>query len=78
MFNRRLQELPKELVVVGEGQERDLLVPRWVQATSYSHFWRCRLVVSACRYIEDQVEVEGLYRMSGSQGRQKVVILMMV
>jgi hypothetical protein len=30
-------------------------------------------VVSACGYIEDHVTVEGLYRMSGSQGRQKAM-----
>ena len=30
-----------------------------------------KLIVSACKYIEDNVEIEGLYRLSGSAARQK-------
>ena len=31
-----------------------------------------KLIVSACKYIEDNVEIEGIYRLSGSSARQKV------
>ena len=31
-----------------------------------------KLIVSACKYIEDNVEIEGIYRLSGSAARQKV------
>ena len=62
LFGRRLGDLGKLLVAVSPGQEdgykEDLLVPKFL--------------VSATRYIEDNVGVEGIYRMSGSQGRQKV------
>ena len=34
-----------------------------------------KLVVSACKYIEDHIEVEGIYSMSGSAARQKVEFL---
>ena len=40
-------------------QDIDVLVPK--------------LIVSACKYIEDNVEIEGIYRLSGSAARQKVV-----
>ena len=30
------------------------------------------MIVSACKYIEDNVEIEGIYRLSGSSARQKV------
>ena len=42
-------------------QDIDVLVPK--------------LIVSACKYIEDNVEIEGIYRLSGSAARQKVVIV---
>ena len=42
------------------SQEIDVLVPK--------------LIVSACKYIEDNVEIEGIYRLSGSAARQKVSI----
>ena len=42
------------------SQEIDVLVPK--------------LIVSACKYIEDNVEIEGIYRLSGSAARQKVPI----
>ena len=31
-----------------------------------------KLIVSACKYVEDNVEIEGIYRLSGSAARQKV------
>ena len=42
-------------------QDVDVLVPK--------------LIVSACKYIEDNVEIEGIYRLSGSAARQKVFIV---
>ena len=43
-------------------QDIDVLVPK--------------LIVSACKYIEENVEIEGIYRLSGSAARQKVVIVL--
>lgn len=45
-------------------QDIDVLVPK--------------LIVSACKYIEENVEIEGIYRLSGSAARQKVVILLVL
>ena len=45
-------------------QDIDVLVPK--------------LIVSACKYIEDNVEIEGIYRLSGSAARQKVGIVIML
>ena len=59
IFGRRLSELSKLLVSLDENQETDVLVPK--------------LIVSACKYIEDNVEIEGIYRLSGSAARQKVI-----
>ena len=59
IFGRRLSDLSKLLVSLDEDlQETDLLVPK--------------LIVSACKYIEQNVEIEGIYRLSGSSARQKV------
>ena len=32
-----------------------------------------KLIVSACKYIEENVEIEGIYRLSGSAARQKAM-----
>ena len=77
IFGRRLGDLSKLLVSLNdeqvgqtvliatattpEYQETDVLVPK--------------LVVSACKYIEENVQIEGIYRMSGSAARQKVAKL---
>ena len=53
-----MSDLSKLLVSLEDNQETDVLVPK--------------LIVSACKYIEDNVEIEGLYRLSGSAARQKV------
>ena len=58
MFGRRLSDLSKLLVCLDEKQDIDVLVPK--------------LIVSACKYIEENVEIEGIYRLSGSAARQKV------
>jgi hypothetical protein len=58
LFGRRLGDLTNILVTIGAEQKTSLLVSKFV--------------ASACKYIEDNVEIEGIYRMSGSQGRQKV------
>jgi len=58
IFGRRLGDLSKLLVSLNDDQT-DVLVPK--------------LVVSACKYIEDNVQIEGIYRMSGSAARQKVM-----
>lgn len=59
VFGRRLAELTKTPVNVGTDDETSLMVAKFV--------------VSACKYIEDNVEIEGIYRMSGSHPRQKAV-----
>jgi len=59
IFGRRLNELSKLLVSLIENQDIEVLIPK--------------LVVSACKYIEEHVHVEGIYRMSGSAARQKVM-----
>jgi len=58
VFGRRLGDLTQRAVTV-PNLEADLLVPK--------------LVASACVFIEERKGVEGIYRMSGSQGRQKVM-----
>ena len=78
IFGRRLSDLSKLLVSLEDSEVRllglllcrhsptpciilqntDVLVPK--------------LIVSACKYIEDNVEIEGIYRLSGSSARQKV------
>ena len=58
LFGRRLSDLSKLLVCLDEKQDIDVLVPK--------------LIVSACKYIEENVEIEGIYRLSGSAARQKV------
>ena len=58
VFGRRLGDLTQRAVTV-PNFEADLMVPK--------------LVASACTFIEERKEVEGIYRMSGSQGRQKVI-----
>ena len=58
-----MSDLSKLLVSLEDNQETDVLVPK--------------LIVSACKYIEDNVEIEGLYRLSGSAARQKVSDLVM-
>ena len=58
VFGKRLGELTQRAVSV-PNLEADLMVPKFVD--------------SACTYIEDRKEVEGIYRMSGSQGRQRVI-----
>jgi len=59
IFGRRLGDLSKLLVSLNDEQETDVLVPK--------------LVVSACKYIEENVQIEGIYRMSGSAARQKAM-----
>jgi len=59
IFGRRLGDLSKLLVSLEDSQDTDVLVPK--------------LVVSACKYIEDNVQIEGIYRMSGSAARQKAM-----
>jgi len=59
IFGRRLGDLSKLLVSLEDSQDTDVLVPK--------------LVVSACKYIEDHVQIEGIYRMSGSAARQKAM-----
>jgi len=59
IFGRRLGDLGKLLVSLDDKQETDVLVPK--------------LVVSACKFIEENVHIEGIYRMSGSAARQKVM-----
>ena len=59
VFGRRLTKLTKTLVTVGAEHRTSLSVSK--------------LVASACKYIEDNVETEGIYRKSGSQHRQKVM-----
>ena len=58
VFGRRLGDLTQRAVTV-PNLEADLMVPK--------------LVASACVFIEERKGVEGIYRMSGSQGRQKVM-----
>jgi len=58
VFGRRLGDLTQRAVTV-PNLEADLMVPK--------------LVASACAFIEERKGVEGIYRMSGSQGRQKVM-----
>jgi len=58
VFGRRLAELTTRAVALADNQQMDVLVPSFL--------------VSACEYIERSVEVEGVYRMSGSQQRQRV------
>ena len=58
MFGRRLGELAQSSVTVPK-LEAELLVPKFV--------------AGACAFIEERKGVEGIYRMSGSQGRQKVM-----
>ena len=58
MFGRRLSDLSKLLVSLDDKQDIDVLVPK--------------LIVSACKYIEENMEIEGIYRLSGSAARQKV------
>jgi len=58
VFGRRLGDLTQRAVTV-PNLDADLLVPK--------------LVASACAFIEERKGVEGIYRMSGSQGRQKVM-----
>ena len=58
IFGRRLSDLSKLLVSLEDRENTDVLVPK--------------LIVSACKYIEDNVEIEGIYRLSGSSARQKV------
>jgi len=59
VFGRRLAELTTRAVALADNQQMDVLVPSFL--------------VSACEYIERSVEVEGVYRMSGSQQRQRAV-----
>ena len=60
IFKRRLGDLNKLLVSLDNGcEDTDLLIPKFV--------------VSACKFIEENVCVEGVYRMSGSQARQKMI-----
>jgi len=59
IFGRRLGDLGKLLVSLDDKQETDVLVPK--------------LVVSACKFIEENIHIEGIYRMSGSAARQKVI-----
>ena len=54
-----MSDLSKLLVSLEDRENTDVLVPK--------------LIVSACKYIEDNVEIEGIYRLSGSSARQKVV-----
>ena len=61
LFGRRLSDLSKLLVSLDDDQETDVMVPK--------------LMVMAGKYIEDNVEIEGIYRVSGSAARQKVNIL---
>ena len=58
LFGRRLSDLSKLLVSLDDDQETDVMVPK--------------LMVMAGKYIEDNVEIEGIYRVSGSAARQKV------
>ena len=58
VFGRRLGELTQRAVTV-PNLEADLMVPKFV--------------VSACTFIEERKGVEGIYRMSGSQGRQRAM-----
>jgi len=58
VFGRRLGELTQRAVTVPR-LEADLMVPKFV--------------ASACTFIEERKGVEGIYRMSGSQGRQRVM-----
>eukprot|EP00092_Neocalanus_flemingeri_P040624 GFUD01044233.1.p1 GENE.GFUD01044233.1~~GFUD01044233.1.p1 ORF type:complete len:1367 (-),score=336.91 GFUD01044233.1:86-4186(-) len=59
IFGRRLGDLSKLLVSLEDSQDTDVLVPK--------------LVVSACKYIEENIRIEGIYRMSGSAARQKAM-----
>jgi len=59
IFGRRLGDLSKLLVSLEDSQDTDVLVPK--------------LVVSACKYIEENIQTEGIYRMSGSAARQKAM-----
>jgi len=58
IFGRKLKDLTKSLVQ-SEDEDLDMLVPR--------------IVVSACNFIEEHIATEGIYRMSGSQARQKAI-----
>ena len=74
IFGRRLGDLSKLLVSLNDEQVGETVLITTASTPEYQEtdVLVPKLVVSACKYIEENVQIEGIYRMSGSAARQKV------